>query len=69
VKELIFIGTQIENEYMHSAAPWEVTTGINNEWLFGGAAYLLTETVMQYYHLTSIWRGRFLNIQQKTRNL
>ncbi len=31
------IGTQIENEYMHSAAPWEMTTGISNEWLPGGA--------------------------------
>lgn len=30
------IGTQIENEYMHSAAPWELTTGISNEWLPGG---------------------------------
>jgi hypothetical protein len=30
------IGTQIENEYMHSAAPWEMTTGISNEWVTGG---------------------------------
>lgn len=30
------IGTQIENEYMHSAAPWEMTTGVSNEWLPGG---------------------------------
>ena len=30
------IGTQIENEYMHSAAPWELTTGISNEWIPGG---------------------------------
>lgn len=30
------IGVQIENEYMHSSAPWEVTTGINQEWLPGG---------------------------------
>lgn len=27
------IGVQIDNEYMHSAAPWEITTGISNEWL------------------------------------
>ncbi len=32
------IGTQIENEYMHSAAPWEQTTGVTNEWLPGGNA-------------------------------
>ena len=31
------IGVQIENEYMHSAAPWEMTTGISNEWIPGGA--------------------------------
>ncbi|MDC7290547.1 beta-galactosidase [Blautia schinkii] len=31
------IGTQIENEYMHSASPWEMTTGISDEWLPGGS--------------------------------
>lgn len=31
------IGTQIENEYMHSAAPWEMTTGVTNEWIPGGS--------------------------------
>jgi hypothetical protein len=30
------IATQLENEYMHSAAPWELTTGISNEWVPGG---------------------------------
>lgn len=30
------IGVQVDNEYMHSSAPWEVTTGISNEWAFGG---------------------------------
>ncbi len=30
------IGVQIDNEYMHSSAPWEFTTGISNEWVFGG---------------------------------
>lgn len=30
------IGTQIENEYMHSAAPWEMTTGVSDEWVTGG---------------------------------
>lgn len=30
------IGVQIDNEYMHSSAPWEMTTGISNEWVFGG---------------------------------
>ncbi|BBF42367.1 beta-galactosidase [Lachnospiraceae bacterium KM106-2] len=38
------IGTQIDNEYMHSSAPWEITTGISNEWVFSGNegdAYML----------------------------
>ena len=30
------IGVQIDNEYMHSSAPWEMTIGISNEWVFGG---------------------------------
>ncbi|MCM1134879.1 MAG: beta-galactosidase [Clostridium sp.] len=30
------IGVQIDNEYMHSSAPWEITTGISNEWVFTG---------------------------------
>ncbi len=38
------IGAQLDNEYMHSAAPWELTTGITNEWVPGGSegnAYML----------------------------
>lgn len=38
------IGVQIDNEYMHSSAPWEITTGVSNEWVFGGNdgdAYML----------------------------
>lgn len=38
------IGVQLDNEYMHSAAPWEMTTGVSNEWLTSGTdgdAYLL----------------------------
>lgn len=30
------IGVQIDNEYMHSSAPWENTTGTSEEWVFGG---------------------------------
>lgn len=30
------IGVQVDNEYMHSSAPWEMTTGISNEWVFSG---------------------------------
>ena len=38
------IAVQLDNEYMHSSAPWEMTTGISGEWVFGGnegEAYLL----------------------------
>lgn len=31
------IGVQIDNEYMHSSAPWEITTGTSNEWLSTGS--------------------------------
>lgn len=30
------IGTQLENEMEHAAAPWEMTTGTSNEWASGG---------------------------------
>ena len=38
------IGVQIDNEYMHSSAAWEITTGISDEWVFSGNegdAYML----------------------------
>ena len=37
------IGAQLDNEYQHSAAPWELTTGTSNEWTnvgTDGEAYL-----------------------------
>ena len=30
------IGIQVENEYMHSSAPWEISTGVSTEWVPGG---------------------------------
>lgn len=30
------IGVQLDNEYMHSSAMWEMTTGISDEWVFRG---------------------------------
>ncbi len=30
------IGIQLDNEYMHSSAPWEMTTGISDEWVNAG---------------------------------
>ncbi len=38
------IGIQLDNEYMHSSAPWEITTGISGEWVNpgrDGEAYIL----------------------------
>ena len=38
------IGVQLDNEYMHSSAPWEMTTGISDEWVNPGQegeAYIL----------------------------
>lgn len=29
---------QMDNEYQHSAAPWEITTGISDEWVPAGSA-------------------------------
>lgn len=31
------IGVQIDNEYMHSGAPWEFTAGTSNEWISVGS--------------------------------
>lgn len=30
------IAVQLDNEYMHSAAPWEMTSGLSNEWMTAG---------------------------------
>ncbi|WP_165773817.1 beta-galactosidase [Bifidobacterium felsineum] len=30
------VAAQLDNEYMHSSSPWEMTTGITNEWVPGG---------------------------------
>lgn len=61
------IGTQIENEYMHSGAPWEMTTGITNEWVPGGrdgADYMRTlkkiaqeEGIITPFYTCTGWGG------------
>lgn len=61
------IGTQLENEYMHSASPWEMTTGVSNEWVFGGAdgeAYMRTlkkiareEGIITPFYTCTGWGG------------
>ncbi len=61
------IGTQIENEYMHSSSPWEMTTGITDEWVPGGsdgAAYMRTlkkmaqeEGIITPFYTCTGWGG------------
>lgn len=61
------IGTQIENEYMHSSAAWEITTGISNEWINGGKdreAYMLDlkkiaveEGIVTPFYTCTAWGG------------
>ena len=61
------IGTQIENEYQHSSAPWEITTGISNEWVNGGQSgltYMIKlkqimreEGIITPFYTTTAWGG------------
>lgn len=61
------IAAQIENEYMHSAAPWEMTTGITNEWVPAGSegdAYMLAlkriaqeEGIVTPFYTCTAWGG------------
>ena len=46
------IAVQLDNEYMHSSAPWEMTAGVSDEWVFPGnegEKYILAlrETALQ----------------------
>lgn len=61
------IAAQMDNEYMHSAAAWEITTGITNEWVPGGAdgnEYLLAlkkiaqeEGIITPFYTCTGWGG------------
>ncbi len=61
------IGVQIDNEYMHSAAPWEMTVGTTNEWVFAGNegdTYMLTmrglaakEGLQPVFYTATAWGG------------
>ena len=61
------IAAQIDNEYEHSSAPWEITTGVSNEWVFvgnEGDTYMLelkkmaqeTGMIVPFYTCTA-WGG------------
>ena len=61
------IAAQIENEYMHSASPWEMTTGITNEWVPAGCegdTYMLAlkriaqeEGIVTPFYTCTAWGG------------
>lgn len=61
------VGAQIENEYQHSAAPWEMTTGISDEWVGSGSsgdAYMLAlwqimreEGICTPFYTATAWGG------------
>ena len=61
------VGAQIENEYQHSAAPWEMTTGISDEWVGSGSsgeAYMLAlwqimqeEGIHTPFYTATAWGG------------
>ncbi len=61
------IAAQIENEYMHSSAPWEIATGISNEWIPGGSegdAYMIAlkkiaqeEGILTPFYTCTGWGG------------
>ena len=61
------VGTQIENEYQHSSAPWEITTGVSGEWVDGGHSgmdYMLAlkrimveEGIRTPFYTATAWGG------------
>ncbi len=68
------VGTQIENEYRHSSAPWEITTGVSSEWVNGGQSgedYMLAlKTVMQEegivtpFYTATAWGGAVTPVEE-----
>lgn len=68
------VGTQIENEYQHSSAPWEITTGISSEWVNGGhsgEAYMLAlkkimqeEGIVTPFYTTTAWGGAITPVEE-----
>ena len=68
------IGTQIENEYQHSSAPWEITTGISSEWVNGGKSgerYMLAlkrimqeEGIVTPFYTTTSWGGAITPVEE-----
>ncbi|MDO5327842.1 MAG: beta-galactosidase [Clostridia bacterium] len=68
------VGTQIENEYQHSSAPWEMTTGVSNEWVNGGSSgldYMLAlkkimveEGIVTPFYTATAWGGAVTPVEE-----
>ena len=68
------VGTQIENEYQHSCAPWEITAGVSNEWLpsgHSGRAYMLAlkkimveEGIQTPFYTSTAWGGAVTPVEE-----
>ncbi|MGN1368544.1 MAG: beta-galactosidase [Aristaeellaceae bacterium] len=68
------VGAQIENEYQHSSAPWEITTGVSSEWVNGGRSgesYMLAlKAIMQEegicppFYTTTAWGGAVTPVEE-----
>lgn len=68
------VGTQIENEYQHSSAPWEITTGVSSEWVNGGRSgegYMLAlkrimqeEGIVTPFYTTTSWGGAVTPVEE-----
>jgi len=68
------IAAQIENEYQHSSAPWELTTGISSEWVNGGRSgerYMLAlkrimqeEGIVTPFYTTTAWGGAITPVEE-----
>ena len=68
------VGTQIENEYQHSTAPWEITTGVSNEWVNGGGSgmkymlklksIMLEEGIKTPFYTATAWGGAVTPVEE-----
>ena len=46
------IGVQLDNEYCHAGAPWEMTTGTSNEWISNGSYD--TDAIEHHKHIENL---------------
>ena len=68
------VGAQIENEYEHSSAPWEVTTGVSGEWVEGGHSgerymralkrIMIEEGIVTPFYTATSWGGAAVPVDE-----